>query len=313
MFSSNSHDQLIIRVSEGVYLATTIESFLIDRRAAGLSPNSIEYYRSHLMIFQRYCEANAVRCVEHVTADHLRHHFVTLAETHNPGGVSGRYRTLRAFFHWLVDEEIMPPDWRNPRLKVKPPKTNMEPLEPIPLEDVRALIDTCNADVNMDDRDRAIFLVLLETGARAQELCDLNQEDVNLETGTARVRYGKGGKTRTIFLGKRSRKAVITYLRRRADRDPSLFLTRSGERLTYEAVREMIDRRARIAGLSNKPSAHDFRRAFALNMLRNGADIFALQKALGHSDLQIMRRYLAQNNTDLQAAQVRGSPVDNGL
>ncbi len=56
-----------------------------------------------------------------------------------------------------------------------------------------------------------------------------------------------------------------------------------------------------------------FRRAFALNMLRNGADVFAFQKLLGHSDLQIMRRYLAQHNTGTQAAHMTGSPVDNGL
>ncbi len=55
------------------------------------------------------------------------------------------------------------------------------------------------------------------------------------------------------------------------------------------------------------------RRAIALNMLRNGADVFAFQKLRGHSDLQIMRHYLAQNNTDTQTAHMRDSPVDNGL
>ncbi len=65
------------------------------------------------------------------------------------------------------------------------------------------------------------------------------------------------------------------------------------------------------AGLSSRPSAHDPRRALAFNMIRNGADVFALQKLLGHSDLQNMRGYLAQNNTDIQAAHLRGSPVDN--
>ncbi len=67
------------------------------------------------------------------------------------------------------------------------------------------------------------------------------------------------------------------------------------------------------AELAKRPSLHDFRRAFALNMLRNGVVVFSLQRLLGHSDLQVMRRYLAHNNTHIQAAHVRGSPVDNGL
>ncbi len=75
----------------------------------------------------------------------------------------------------------------------------------------------------------------------------------------------------------------------------------------------MLKRRAQRAGLSTQPTLHAFRRAFALNMLRNGADVFALQKLLGHSDLQIMRRYLAQNTQDTQLAHLRASPVDNGL
>ncbi|MCE9646911.1 MAG: hypothetical protein K8S20_13000 [Chloroflexi bacterium] len=48
-------------------------------------------------------------------------------------------------------------------------------------------------------------------------------------------------------------------------------------------------------------------------MLRNGVDIFALQKLMGHSDLQVLRRYLAQTDQDIQAAHMRGSPVDNNL
>ena len=52
---------------------------------------------------------------------------------------------------------------------------------------------------------------------------------------------------------------------------------------------------------------------FALIMLRNGVDVFALQKLLGHSDLQVLRRYLAQNDQDIQTAHMRGSPVDNNF
>jgi len=61
------------------------------------------------------------------------------------------------------------------------------------------------------------------------------------------------------------------------------------------------------------PTPHDFRRAFALVMLRNGVDIFALQKLMGHSDLQILRCYLAQIDQDIHNAHMRGSPVDGNL
>jgi integrase len=65
--------------------------------------------------------------------------------------------------------------------------------------------------------------------------------------------------------------------------------------------------------LGNKPKLHGFRRAFALNMLRSGVDIFVLQRVMGHSDLPVLRRYLAQNDEDNQLAHMRGSPVDNHL
>jgi site-specific recombinase XerD len=72
-------------------------------------------------------------------------------------------------------------------------------------------------------------------------------------------------------------------------------------------------RRAELVGLKSIPTPHDIRRAFALIMLRNGVDIFALQKLMGHSDLQVLRCYLAQTDEDIHTAHMRGSPVDNNL
>jgi integrase/recombinase XerD len=83
--------------------------------------------------------------------------------------------------------------------------------------------------------------------------------------------------------------------------------------MTYTALRGLLRRRAYAAELRQIPTPHDFRRAFALIMLRNGVDIFALQKLMGHSDLQVLRRYLAQTDEDVHTAHMRGSPVDNNL
>jgi site-specific recombinase XerD len=93
----------------------------------------------------------------------------------------------------------------------------------------------------------------------------------------------------------------------------ALCVSAHGERMTYAALRTALRRRAQLAGLDEIPTPHAFRRAFALVMLRNGVDVFALQKLMGHSDLQVLRRSLAQTDEDIQTAHMRGSPVDDSL
>jgi integrase/recombinase XerD len=60
-----------------------------------------------------------------------------------------------------------------------------------------------------------------------------------------------------------------------------------------------------------KPGLHAFRRAFAINMLRAGVNIYSLQELMGNADLQVLRRYLKQTTEDTAQAHRKGSPVDN--
>ena len=99
----------------------------------------------------------------------------------------------------------------------------------------------------------------------------------------------------------------------RYDRCPALFVSKTDERLTYDGLKQILERRAKSAGLKKEPNLHDFRRAFALTMLRNGVNIFALQKLMGHADLSMLRRYLAQTDVDIEEAHLLGSPVDKSL
>lgn len=313
MFSNNLHDQTILEISQGGYIAITTESFLIDRQAEGLSKHTLKFYRQFLSHFLEYCDAHHLKNISDVNPDFLRRFFLAFSETHNPGGVHAAYRTLRAFFRWVMNEEIMPLEWKNPMLKVKPPKVSIDPLEPISIQDVKALIDICQRGNLIGERDRAIFFFLLDTGARAQELCNADLKDIDLNTGTVTIRFGKGGKTRTVFIGRKTRKAIRGYLRKRKDHFPALFVSIHEERLTYDGLNQLLERRAKTAGFDKKPTLHSFRRAFALNMLRSGVDIFALQRLMGHADLQVLRRYLTQNDQDNQLAHMQGGPVDHNL
>ena len=307
-----TQDQGTIILSQQDYLAILIESFLIDRRSQGLSPETIDFYAKKLKYFLKYCEGQALTQLSQLTTDLIRRYVLELSETHNPGGVHACFRPLRTLLYWVEDEEIMPQGWKNPIRRVKAPKLPTEPIEPIHIEDINSLLKTCKSNYS-GVRDKAMMLGLLDTGARAKEFLNINLEDVELATGSVLIRQGKGRKPRMVFLGRKTIRAIRAYLRSRRDNNPALWVSIHGDRMTYAALRCLLRRRAYLVGLNEIPTPHDFRRAFALVMLRSGVDIFALQKLMGHSDLQVLRRYLAQTDQDIHTAHMRGSPVDNNL
>jgi len=314
MLKNNSiHNQTIPDFAQGGYLKIAFDSFIIDRRAAGLTKQSIEFYQGYLDAFLSYCNRQSVTHITQVTPDFIRRYLLSYEGIWKPGGIHASFRTLRAFFRWLDFEDVMDSSWKNPILKVKGPRVPEEIIEPISMQDVETLINSCKGQNIFSLRDKAIFLCLLDTGARAQEFCNINLADLDLDTGSIVIRMGKGRKPRTVFIGKKSKKAVRAYLRERKDKCPVLFASQTDERLTYDGLAQILERHAKRAGLKVKPSLHDFRRAFALTMLRNGVNIFALQRLMGHADLSILRRYLAQTDVDIQEAHLLGSPVDKSL
>ena len=290
-----------------------VQSFLIDRRARGLAEGTIGYYECKLAYLQVYLAQRGIDRVEHVTAHTLRSFLVAFGQTHRPGGVKALYRAVSAFFRWY-ELEAEPQDWRNPIRRVRPPRVAEEPLEPAKIEVIKAMLRTCRGKALADRRDKAILLALLDTGARARELTELKLGDVDLRTGSVLVRRGKGGKPRTVFLGKKTLRAYLAYLRARRSMEPSSpgFATLSGDPLSYSGLREVVRRRAGVAGVA-APSLHSFRRAFALACLRNNMDVYSLQRLMGHADLTVLKRYLAQTDQDLARAHASSAPVDRLL
>ena len=305
-----THDQRIItKFQQDTHILTWIEAFLIDRKARGLSSGTIEFYHKKLKQFTDWCNTQLITDITELTAPQLRLFIIHLEEKgHNAGGVHAAYRTLRTFLFWW-EEEIEPDGWKNPIRKVKVSNNKIEPLEPIETADIAAMLEACPKKRFTGDRDRAIILALLDTGARAQEFLDINLVDADPITGAILIRSGKGNKPRTVYLGRKSRRALRAYMKQRNGQSGALWIGKHGERLTYDGLRSIMRRRADIANISMS-SLHSFRRTFALTMLRNGVDIFSLQRLMGHADLQVLRRYLAQTDQDTREAHQKGSPVD---
>ncbi|NLD74853.1 MAG: tyrosine-type recombinase/integrase [Chloroflexi bacterium] len=308
-----SHAHAIFSVVHQQELGVEMETFLADRRARGLAPGSLRFYTQKLAPLRAFLQGVGVQSVQGITPQHLRAFLQGLGESHSPGGVHGHYRAAKAFLRWYEQEEE-PEGWRNPITKVHPPKVPEEPLAPVPVEDVRRMLDASRGRGLMERRDRAVLLCLLDTGCRASELLALNAGDVDLAGGTVLVRHGKGGRVRTVCLGRTARRALKAYLRMREGLQGAepLFATREGTRLRYEGLRDIVRRRAARAGVP-APTLHAFRRGFALACLRNGMDVFSLQRLMGHADLTVLRRYLHQTTEDVQNAHRQSGPVDHLL
>jgi integrase len=219
---------------------------------------------------------------------------------------------MRAFFLWYEDE-VETEGWSNPIRKVKAPKVPLEPLEPVSFATVAQMIKVCPHNTFTGDQDAAILLCLLDTGARAREFLSINLDDINQARGDILIRQGKGHKPRTVYIGKQSKRALRRYLASRNDQCPAIWVTHSrfgSDRLSYDGLREVLSRRAKEARVE-EPSPHDFRRAFALSMLRNRTDIFTLAKLMGHEGITVLQRYLKQTYQDTETAHRRAGPVDN--
>lgn len=298
-----------VQFDQETYIPIWADAWLISCRARNLTRRSVDFYRDKLSKFLAFCDSQAITQIDQLTPQNIREYLISLENAgHTSGGIHAYYRTLRAWLFWY-ESEAEPEGWKNPIRKVKAPKVEREILEPANIESVYAMLDTCTGKSFSALRDKAIILTLLDTGLRAAELLDLNQADVDTIRGDVLVRQGKGRKPRTVFIGKRTRKAIRAYLMVRGSSADALFVTDEGERLAYYGLKKIIVRRAARAGVK-PPSLHSFRRFFALEYLRNGGDIFTLQRLMGHSDLQILRRYLNQIDSDLERGHAQFGPVD---
>jgi len=306
------HEQLthlkIVPRSAPSLLRMTLDGFLTSREATRLSPVTVNWYRGMLQPFLAFLEKQGITAPEAIAPSHIRAFLVSLQRQGVKDNTVHAYaRAVRAFLNFLVEEGIIP---ESPMRKVKMPRLDRRILPAFAPEDVKRLLAVCEAP-----RDTAIVLCLLDTGLRAAEFTALNVGDVDLKTGAVQVRRGKGGKGRVAFLGAKARKALLRYLLARGEAKPEepLWLSETtGARLTAYGLRLLLRRLGKRADVEHC-HPHTFRRTFALWSLRAGMNVYALQQIMGHSDLTILRRYLALVEQDLAEAHKRHGAVDNML
>jgi integrase/recombinase XerC len=297
--------QLTTTKSNGLTYSDALTAFMLHQRTSRHSPKTITYYEYSLGKLERHLVACGVEVLEQVTPSVLRQLILDLGETVRPNTVHGIMRAVRAFFNFLVNEEMLDAD---PMRKVKMPKGDKTLLEPFTSEEIRTLFKATEGKDPTTIRNRAIIVVLLDSGIRLSECASLKIGDIDPMTGTFKV-LGKGRKERLTKIGNHSLKSFTKYSRLLPQKngDP-LWIGKYGA-MTPAGIAEVLEKLGKSVGVH--VHAHKFRRTCALMMLRNGADVFSVQNLLGHADLGVLRRYVSQNDRDIADAHSAYSAVDS--
>lgn len=280
-------------------LGAALDAFCAGKAAEGLSPRSIVWYR---MIGERLVgRFGAARPVDTLTPPELRAWLVELRATLSPMSVAGYVRGLRAFGNWLARDGLAT---ARALRGLSRPRVPTRVIEPLSDADLRRLLSAAG------QRDRAVLLLLLDTGLRVSEVVGIRLGDLRPDGGIKVT--GKGAAERIVPVGGAARRAVGTYL---AARGPGaagerLFLNQADQALTTSGVSQLLRRLRRRTGVGARCNPHSFRHTFAHNYLVNGGDALSLQRILGHSSLEMVRRYVRLTDIDLAGRHRAASPAD---
>lgn len=282
-----------------------LNRFLTARRRQGLSARTLlDHERVIEMFFRRYPTAWSGTCQDCLDA-FLGQPGIS-PTTHNI-----RLKSLRPFFDFAAREgafSTSPADGFKYRRGEEPR------IVDLPLADVKKVLDVIGTGTFVRLRDSALLLFSIDSGIRPSEALSLRVSDVNTLSGKAAIKAvsAKTRRPRMVYFTQPTAALIERLIDFRPPEWNSavpLFCTTYGDQWNTHAWSVQLRRYGRKAGL-RRLSAYDLRHMHALESLRNGANVFTLQRTMGHAQLSMTEKYLALSDEDLQHAHQESSPIN---
>jgi len=288
-----------------------LEHVRVEKR---LAERTVELYSLDLAKLQSFAQQAGVELVQ-VQNYHVRR---WVAQMHSAGR-SGRGIALilsgwRGFYRWLGREGRVT---CNPVQDVHAPKAGKPLPKALSVDDAVQLANFASDRNNpwLEARDAAIVELLYGGGLRVGELTGLDalassnaRGWVDLSEAEAHV-LGKGGKKRTVPVGRKAIEALTHWLTLRDQALPvvppnetgtqvapghvqaALFIGRNGTRLTAQSIWQRLRQRSLQAGLATPVHPHMLRHSFASHLLQSSSDLRAVQELLGHVSITTTQVY----------------------
>jgi integrase/recombinase XerD len=214
----------------------------------------------------------------------------------------------RQFFSWACRHGHAGSD---PMLEIEGPRKPVRLPHVLSAEQVNALLAAPDRSTVLGLRDRAILETVYASGIRVSELVGLTLSSLNLTRGVVRV-LGKGGRERLVPLGEVAIDVLGEWIGQGRPkfkpRGDQVFVSRTGRKLTRQAIWQRIRYHAGVAGIAERVYPHLLRHSFATHLLDHGADLRVVQMLLGHVDLGTTQIYTHVSKARLKALHARHHP-----
>ncbi len=276
-------------------MVADINHFIIYlREIKKTSKNTEVSYQRDLMQLASFLERQGITEVDKVTKTSLTSYILHLEkEGKATTTISRCLASMKAFFHFECKEGRIRKD---PAELLKAPKVEKKAPTILTVDEVNSLLSQPNGESPKELRDRAMLELLYATGIRVSELIHLKKADINLSIGYITCRDEH--KERMVPFGKVAKLALSAYMERgrgyllRDQESEWLFTNCNGKSMSRQGFWKIIKFYRDKAGIKADITPHTLRHSFAAHLLRNGADIHAVQAMLGHSDMATTQMYM---------------------
>lgn len=274
----------------------------------GLAENTISSYRNDLIKYESFLKKNDIAPVAAEKHDIINFLEYLKDSGYGASSICRIISSIKGYYRYLLYERIREND---PAENISTPRKWRHVPKALPLREVIALLET-RRDGRYYLRDIAMLELMYSSGLRVSELISVKIEDFNFEAGYVRV-LGKGSKERIVPVNGRVIGRIKDYIANQRDPllkkavgNPFLFLSNRGKPLSRQRFWQTLKEIGKITGITVTP--HMIRHSFATHLLEGGADLRAVQKMLGHSDISTTQIYTKVTSDRLKKAHKKHHP-----
>lgn len=279
----------------------------------GLSSHTIQSYIRDIKKLVIFLDKKKIICSPiEINEDLIQEFIYEIAKEISPRSQARIISGLRSYFDYLIFENYRA---TNPTDLIETPKIGIKLPDTLSKEEIDNLISAVDLSKGDGERNRAMLETMYGCGLRVSELIDLKISDLFFDEGFIKI-VGKGNKERFVPIHLSAQNYIVLYMNEIRSHLPikkgyedTLFLNRRGKSLSRQMIFMIIKDLAIKINLNKKISPHTLRHSFATHLLKNGADLRAIQQMLGHESITTTEVYVHLDTSYLKEIVEKYHPI----